>query len=163
MTTDGFFLRQLPATLKYLVAFFVFTLSIGFFTGLLFVDQTTQTSPQGLTENYLGNEDNENAEVMIFKKSAREMLTIIHTHILSLSLLFLSTGLLAYFTRINNSVKKFVILEPFASLLLTFGGLYFVWLEIPYFNYVVMLSGILMTVCYIMSVFFIYRELFQTK
>ncbi len=86
MTTDGFFLRQLPATLKYLVAFFVFTLSIGFFTGLLFVDQTTQTSPQGLTENYLGNEDNENAEVMIFKKSAREMLTIIHTHILSLSL-----------------------------------------------------------------------------
>ena len=57
-----------PREIKIFIAVFVVILSIGFFTGLLFVSQTSTTSPDGVVENYNGNEDDENAEVMKFKK-----------------------------------------------------------------------------------------------
>ena len=38
----------------------------------------------GLVEHYNGNEQVEDVMVMKFKKSAQEMLAIVHTHILSM-------------------------------------------------------------------------------
>jgi len=76
-------LLTLPKEIKVFIACFVVILSIGFFTGLFFVSETDSTSPAGMEENYLGNEADEDAAVMKFKKSEREMLTIVHTHILS--------------------------------------------------------------------------------
>ena len=77
-----------PKEIKLFIACFVVVLAIGFFTGLLFISQTDSTDPTGMEENYLGNEENEDALVMKFKKSEREMLTIVHTHILSMSFIF---------------------------------------------------------------------------
>ena len=43
--------------------------------------------------HYLGNENDEDAEIMKFKKNEREILTIVHGHILSMSVIFFFIGI----------------------------------------------------------------------
>ena len=58
-----------PSEIKTFLIVFVVVLSIGFFTGLLFINETTEATPSGIQANYMGNEDNEEATVMKFKKN----------------------------------------------------------------------------------------------
>ena len=152
-----------PKELKLLIAAFVVVLSIGFYTGLLFIGQSSGVSSQGIEQQYLGNEEEENPEVMKFKKGEREMLTIIHTHILSMSFIFFLLGIIVVTTKLNKSFKLFLIIEPFASVLLTFGGIYLVWLGYTWVTYVVMFSGTLMTLTFTLSVLIVLKQLFQKK
>ncbi len=156
MTLENFML-YLPTPLKWMVVIFTIVLTIGFFTGISFVNFTTHSTPKGVLENYNGNETDDNASEMLFKKSKREIYNIIHTHILSLSTLFFITGFLVYGTPINKRLKSFLCCEPFISLLLTFGGIYLLWLDIHEFVYVVIFSGILMTLSYIFQVVIILK------
>lgn len=142
-------LRTFPREIRVFIATFVLVMSAGFFTGLFFIRQTSSTIPSGIEQNYLGNEEEPDTEVMIFKKSEREMLTIIHTHILSLSLLFFLLGILVWLTDLPRSFKYFLTVEPFVSLVITFGGIYLLWLGILWMKYVVFMSGILMTATYL--------------
>lgn len=146
------YISQLPKPLKALVSIFLVVLSIGYFSGLAFVNNTTTSTSQGIVENYNGNEDNEEAEEMKFKKSDHEMLNIIHTHILSMSLIFFILGVLTYGTSIHPTLKSFLMIEPLISVLLTFGGIYLIWMDIQWMSYIVMLSGGLMTFSFVASV-----------
>ena len=150
--------------LRLMTACFLVVLSVGFFTGIRFVGETDSTTPEGLIEHYNGNEQDEDVMEMKFKKSAQEMLTIVHTHILSMSMLFFLTGFLLAQTPINERLKLFLIIEPFASILLTFGGLYLIWFGVDWFRYVVIFSGIAMTLAYSAAVFIIlkYLQLFKS-
>ena len=150
-------IHKLPKSFRHFIAFFVIVLSVGYFTGLLFVNQTDATHPQGIEENYLGNEDVADLDVMKFKKGEREMLTIIHTHILSMSFIFFLLGGILATTSINKKLKSFLMLEPFVSIILTFGGIYLLWSGLLWMKYIVIISGILMTVCFVLSAFFILR------
>lgn len=87
MNYNGWLLKQ-PREIKIFIGAFVLILSIGFYSGLLFINNTSSSSPNGIQENYQGNEEDEDAEIMKFKKSEREMLTTVHTHILSMSFIF---------------------------------------------------------------------------
>ena len=138
-------------------------LSIGYSTGLLFVRQTQSVSPDGIEQNYLGNEDIENVKVMKFEKGAREMLTIIHTHILSMSFIFFFLGGLLAMTSIPKRWKAFLMIEPFFSILITFGGIYFMWMGVIWLKYIVMLSGVLMTLAYFVSAGVVLYECFKNK
>jgi len=154
-------LYTFPKELKLLIAAFVVVLSVGFYSGLLFVSETSSTKPNGIEEQYLGNEDDENAKVMKFKKSEQEMLTLVHGHILSMSIIFFLTGLILITTRLNYKLKLFLLIEPFVSIILTFGGLYLLWKGILWVKYVVMFSGLLMTLCYSLAVFIILKQLLK--
>jgi hypothetical protein len=145
--------------IKIFIAAFVIILSIGFFTGLLFVSQTSTTSPDGIVENYNGNEDDEDAEVMKFKKSEREMLTIVHTHILSMSFVFFLLGALVWLTKLPTKLKLFLTVEPFLSVVLTFGGIYFLWTGLLWMKYVVIFSGFLMTATFTISAILVLYQL----
>jgi len=125
-------LQTFPKYVKLFIASFVVVLSIGYSTGLLFVRQTQSVSPDGIEQNYLGNEAIENVKVMKFEKGAREMLTIIHTHILSMSFIFFFLGGLLAMTSIPKRWKAFLMIEPFFSILLTFGGIYFMWMGVTW-------------------------------
>lgn len=144
-------LQTFPREIRIFIATFVTVLSIGFFTGLFFVRQTSSTIPSGIEKNYLGNEEDPDAEVMIFKKSEREILTIIHTHILSMSFIFFLLGVLVWLADLPIALKILLTIEPFISLILTFGGIYFLWAGILWMKYLVFLSGMLMTITYIVS------------
>ena len=151
----------LPREIKLLIGAFIIVLSIGFYTGLLFVGETSSANPNGIEEQYLGNEDDENAEVMRFKKSPQEMLTLVHNHILSMSIIFFLLGGLVSITKLNKKLKLFLMIEPFASVLLTFGGLYLLWTGMLWMKYIVMFSGLLMTLTFAASTFIILKQLFQ--
>ena len=152
-------LSSFPKEIKIFIASFVVILSIGFFTGLLFVSETSTTSSDGIVENYNGNEEDEDAEVMKFKKSEREMLTIVHTHILSMSLVFFLLGVLVWLTNLPKKLKLFLTVEPFLSVLLTFGGIYFIWSGVLWMKYVVMFSGFLMTSTFTISAVLVLYQL----
>lgn len=151
---------QFPKEIKYLIFAFIVTLSIGFYSGISFVRSTTNANPSGIEQRYLGNEDDENATKMMFKKSEGEILTTVHSHILSLSVIFFLVAIIISTTAINQKFKFFLMLEPFLSLILTFGGIYFLWKEIHWMKYVVMISGFLMTATYTASIIIITKELF---
>ena len=156
-------LLTLPKEVKYFLATFIVVLSVGYFTGLLFVNQTDTTHPSGIEENYLGNEDDIETDVMKFKKGEREMLTIIHTHILSMSFIFFLLGGIMLFTKLPITFKMFLIIEPFFSILLTFGGIYFMWAGVIWMKYIVIISGVLMTLIFTTSVLIALYQLLIKK
>ena len=154
-------LLKLPRPAKSLILIFVGTLLFGFVMGLDVVYETTNFSSAGVQENYLGNEDNEDAEVMIFKKSPREIKTMIHNHVLSLSVLFLAVSILTLMTSLPTRISSVLAIEPFISLLLTFGGIFLMWKGVIYINYLVMFSGIIMSICVGISLIFITKDILK--
>ena len=149
--------------IKLLIGAFIIVLSIGFFTGLLFVGETSSANPNGIEEQYLGNESDEDAEIMKFKKSDQEMLTLVHNHILSMSIIFFLVGMILSTTKLNKKLKLFLMIEPFASVLLTFGGIYLLWNGLFWMKYIIMFSGTLMTLTYSCSIVIILLQLFQNQ
>jgi len=156
-------IHQFPREIKLVIIAFIVVLSIGFYGGLSFVRNTTSMSTAGIETHYLGNEADEDAEIMKFKKSEGEMLTIVHNHILSLSVIFFLLSLILATTSINKKLKYFLMLEPFLSILLTFGGIYLLWKEVIWFKYIVIFSGVLMTITFLVSTLSILYQLFSSK
>ncbi|MDG1968040.1 MAG: hypothetical protein P8I30_01280 [Flavobacteriaceae bacterium] len=154
-------IKNLTVPIKYFIGAFLILLSIGYFTGLAFVAQTDSTTPQGIEENYNGNEDEDAPKVLKFKKSSREMLTIIHTHVLSISMIFFMTGILLWCTEQRVLIKKILSIEPFVSVLVTFGGIYLVWLGYSFFSILIVISGTLMTLSYVLAILFIFNDLLK--
>ena len=159
--SNQFLIKNLSVPIKYFIGAFLILLSIGYFTGLAFVAQTDSTTPQGIEENYNGNEDEDAPKVLKFKKSSREMLTIIHTHVLSISMIFFMTGILLWCTEQRVLIKKILSVEPFVSVLVTFGGIYLVWLGYSFFSILIVISGILMTLSYVLAILFIFNDLLK--
>jgi len=156
-------IHTFPRHIKMFIAAFVIVLSIGYGSGLLFVSETNSNTPRGMEENYLGNEEDELAAVMKFKKSEREMLTILHNHILSISFIFFFLGVLLAITSIPKKLKSFLMIEPFISIILTFGGIYFMWKGLIWMKYIVMISGLIMTVVFITSSLLILFQLMKKE
>jgi len=148
-------LNKLPKSAKLLVFCFLLTLSFGFYTGLIFVNKNTHSAFNGIEEHYLGNETDEQAQEMKFKKPEKEIITVVHNHVLSMSVIFFLLGGLLLLTNLSPLFKKILIVEPFISLLLTFGGIWVMWSGVYWVKYVIMFSGILMTLTFTTSVLII--------
>ncbi len=145
-------MQYFSKSLRAFIIIFLLVLSVGYFTGMQFVYETSKFSVNGIQQNYLGNESDENAKIMKFKKSKREIITIIHTHILSLSVIFFITGILLFTTNLPVKYKRYLSIEPFISLIITFGGIYFLWTGILWTKYLIAISGFLMTISFAFSV-----------
>lgn len=153
-------INQFPKEIKALLIAFICTLSIGFYSGISFVRTTTSANSTGIEQRYLGNEADEDATVMMFKKSEGEIMTTVHSHILSLSVIFFLIALILATTSINYKLKIILMIEPFLSLVFTFGGIYFLWKEVLWMKYIIIISGFLMTATYTTSIILIFKELF---
>ena len=91
------------------------------------------------------------------------MLTIVHTHILSMSFIFFLLGALVWLSKLPKNLKLFLSVEPFISVLLTFGGIYFLWTGLLWMKYVVIFSGILMTLTFSISVILVLQQLAKKR
>ncbi|QXP73954.1 hypothetical protein RRF68_02110 [Tenacibaculum sp. HL-MS23] len=156
-------IHQFPKEIKLLILAFICTLSIGFFGGISFVRDTTNSNPTGIEERYLGNEDVEEATTMKFKKSAGEIKTTVHNHILSLSVIFFLLAVIVSTTSINKKLKLFLMIEPFISIICTFGGIYLMWTGITWMKYIIMISGLLMTLSFGTAVLMIFSQIISKK
>ena len=149
--------------IKILIVIYLVITSIGFLSALQFVDLTTSGTPKGIQENYLGNEEDLEATDMKFMMSERQILNIVHAHMLSMGMLFFILALLVATTPIGGLLRKTLLFEPLVSVFLTFGGIYWLWKGILWMRYVVMISGVLMTLSYIVSLVILLYWLFNRK
>ncbi|SFS32779.1 hypothetical protein [Lutibacter maritimus] len=156
-------IHQFPKEIKVVIVAFISVLSIGFYGGLSFVNTTTSMHVNGIETHYLGNEDDEEAMDMKFKKSEREILTVVHNHILSLSVIFLLLSLILSTTSINKKLKYFLMIEPFLSIVFTFGGIYFLWKGFTWVKYIIVISGFFMTLSFVVATFSILYQILISK
>jgi hypothetical protein len=143
-------LENLTGLWRKLLIAFVVTLSFGYGTGMYYLTLTSGTQTQSIEENYLGNETDESALEMKFKKPEKEVISIIHSHVISFSLIFLSIGGLLLLTSYTTRLKSILIIEPFISIILTFGGIWLMWKGVAWMKYIIIISGTLMNLTYIL-------------
>ncbi len=149
--------------IKILIVIYLIITSTGFLSALQFVDLTTSGTPKGIQENYLGNEEDLEATDMKFMMPERQILNIVHAHMLSMGMLFFILALLVATTPIGGLLRKTLLFEPLVSVFLTFGGIYWLWKGILWMRYVVMVSGVLMTLSYIVSLVILLYWLLKRK
>ena len=139
-------LYEFPRKLKFLCFITVMNLTIGVGVGLYYVFQTTQLTANGTEEHYRGSIINDDFEIPEkYPKPTSELLNTTHTHILSMTFIFVILGSIFYFNSIlTGFVKTFLIIEPFISILTTFGGIWLVRYLHPGFSYLIIVSGLLM-------------------
>ncbi len=144
-------LNQLNKNLKFLLASYLIVLGIGVTTGIIYVGITTSMTPGGTIEQYRGNDDDWEP------KQTKEFVDLIshaHQHIITFSFIFLSIGLI--FIRnsiIKNPLKLFLIIEPFFSIIITFGGFFILRYLTPNFVYIIIISSTLMYACFYIMMF----------
>ncbi|MBN1446656.1 MAG: hypothetical protein JXA28_01895 [Bacteroidetes bacterium] len=149
-------LPTLPPHLRQLFAAFLLVIATGYTLGVFFVDHTTDAHPDGIAERFLGSEgvgvdpaDLPADRDLQYEKTAAELLNITHTHIISLALVFLAVGgIFAMAVGVPAWLRAVLILEPFASILLTFGGMWLLRYHSPSWSFLIALSGVLMSACF---------------
>lgn len=156
-------LNKVKGSLRVFLIMFVFSLSFGYAVGLYYLSISSGFTQKSVQENYLGNEADEEADVMKFKMKEKEVLSIIHGHVISFSLIFLAIGALLFQISYSSKLISFLVVEPFISILLTFGGIWFMWSGIEWMKYIVIFSGSLMHLIYISSTVLILFDLIKTR
>ena len=161
---DQFFSKRLyefPGKLKVLCFLAVFNLTIGVGVGLYYVGYTTQYSPTGTEEHFAGSTVNDEFDIPVkYPKPFSELLNTTHNHVISMTFIFLIIGIIFYFNSIiTGAMKTILIIEPFISIIITFGGIWLVRFIHPEFSYVVILSGTLMYLSFFIMASTIFYEL----
>jgi uncharacterized membrane protein YhaH (DUF805 family) len=97
---------------------------------------------------------------MQFPKSFAEMLTITHTHLFSMAVIFVFSGLaLALCTRPSERWRQLLIVEPFVAILVSFSSMWLMRYVDARFSWLLALSSGLMAVTFYVQSYFILREL----
>ncbi|HSE67547.1 MAG TPA: hypothetical protein VLB12_11200 [Gemmatimonadales bacterium] len=152
--------RDVPAPLRGLARWLTIVQVVGYTTALLFVLHTTKMVPSGISERYRGSDSTAVEEAMQFPKSYAEMLTLTHTHILSMAVIFAFSGLgVALCSRLSPRLKRFLIVEPFVALLVSFSCLWLVRYVDPRFSWLLALSSTIMAITFYVQSFLILTEL----
>ena len=154
-------LQNLPSFAKHFLIVFIGVLSFGYATGLVYLNSTSGVSPTGIQEQYIGNEADEEAEEMKFKKPEKAILTLVHGHVISFGLIFFAMGGMMLFSSYGMGVKKFLAIEPLVSTVTTFGGIWLMWYGVDWFKYVIIVSGSLMHLSFATMVILLLRDLLK--
>lgn len=154
-------LYELPRKLKLLCFLTVFNITVGLGVGLYYVGYTTQYSPSGTSEHFAGSQISDDFDIPDkYPKPFSELLNTTHTHVISMTFIFIITGGIFFFNSIiTGSIKTFLIVEPFISIIVTFGGIWLIRFIHPGFSYLVILSGILMYLSFFIMASTIFYEL----
>ena len=154
-------LYEFPNKLKLLCFLTVFNITVGVGVGLYYVGYTTQYSSIGTSEHFAGSKVSDDFDIPDkYPKPFSELLNTTHTHVISMTFIFLIIGGIFYFNSIiTGSMKTILIIEPFISIIVTFGGIWLIRFIHPGFSYLVILSGILMYLSFIIMASTIFYEL----
>ena len=151
-------LKNLNSEIKVALSGFLVIIAIGIFTGLLYINYTTEMSVTGTLEEYKGSNVSNFDIPEKFPKEYESMLLVTHQHIVSFAFIsFIISAIFNFNSLINNKFKKFLIIEPYFSIFITFSSM---WL-MRYFNnnfvYLLIISSTIMYICwYIMILVSLY-------
>ena len=150
-------LQTLDSSLKKLLIYYLITLGIGFSLGVLYVYLNSEFSSSGMIEQYVGNNDEWEPKL---PKTLQDLVSHTHEHITMFAIIFLSLALIfAYNNTIKGFWKRFLMLEPFVSIIITFGGFFIIRYITTNFSYIIMISSLLMYICFYVMLFVCLYEL----
>ena len=154
-------LYEFPIKLKLLCFLTVFNLVVGVSIGLFYVAYTTNFTPSGTSEHYSGSIVDDNFDIPNkYPKPISELLNTTHNHIISMTFIFLVLGAIFFFNSVITGIFKTILLvEPFLSIIVTFGGIWLIRFVNVNFSYLVILSGTLMYLSFFIMAFTIFYEL----
>ena len=155
-------LFELPKNVKYFLASFLILMTIGVTVGLVYVKLTTDMSAQGTLEHYAGSELADEFDILDkYPKEIESMLLTTHTHLISFSFIFFLLGGIFFMNSIiTGGWKRFLIIEPFISVLITFGAIWGIRYSHYFFSTITILFGVLTYVTYYFMVGIILYEIF---
>lgn len=152
--------RRVSSPVRALALWLTIVQVVGYTTSLLFVHHTTGMTPPGVAEHYRGSDSTAAEAAMQFPKTYSEMLTITHTHLLSMAAIFAFSGLaLALCERPSPPWRRLLIVEPFVALLVSFGSMWLMRYVDAGFSWLLSLSSALMAVTFYVQSYFVLREL----
>lgn len=160
--------RDLPRVWRLTFSAFLVTTWIGVMLGSGFVEHTTRLLPEGIAERYLGTEamgvDIESMPAereFQSEKSVAELYALTHTHIIGLAVVFLAIAVIFLWTGVLPRWRTVLAVEPFVSLVVTFGGMWAVRFVHPGFAWLIALSGTAMVLAITVMTFASIRGLFK--
>jgi hypothetical protein len=152
--------RRISSPVRALALWLTIVQVVGYTTSLLFIHHTTGMTPPGVAEHYRGSDSTAAEAVMQFPKTYSEMLTITHTHLLSMAAIFAFSGIaLALCERPSIAWRRGLIVEPFIALLVSFGSMWLMRYVDARFSWLLSLSSGLMAATFYVQSWFVLREL----
>ncbi len=158
-------LNELPRKVRYFLSAFLLLMTIGVTVGLVYVNQTTGMSGEGTKKHYAGSISEDEMDIPEkYPKGIEGMLLTTHTHLISFSFIFFFLGALFYMnSTILGGWKTFLMVEPFVSVLGSFGSIWGIRYFSPSFSMVTMVFGILTYISFYLIVVVIFYELLLKK
>jgi len=152
--------NTLPLPVRTVARWITIVQLVGYTTSLLFIHHTTGMTPAGVASRYRGSDAEAAEGAMQFPKSFAEMLTITHTHLLSMAAIFVFSGLaLALCSRPSERWRQWLIAEPFIALLVSFSAMWLMRYVDARFSWLLALSSGIMAATFYVQSFFVLREL----
>ena len=156
--------RDVPRSLRTLGWWMTIVQLVGYTTSLVFVWHTTRMVPAGVAGRYRGLSPDASQETMQFPKSFAEMLTITHTHLLSMAVIFVLSGVgLALCTPPSERWRRRLVAEPFVALLVSFAAMWLMRYADARFAWLLELSSSVLAVTFYLQSYFILRELARVE
>jgi hypothetical protein len=156
---NGVTWRTLPPAIRSLARWITIVQLVGYTTSLIFVWHTTRLVPAGIAGRYRGTDPEATTAAMEFAKSFSEMLTVTHTHLLSMAVIFVLTGLgVALCAGPSERWKRFLIAEPFVALLVSFSAMWLMRYADPRFAWLLEASSSILAVTFYVQSWLILRE-----
>lgn len=155
----------LPASIRSLARWITIVQLVGYTTSLLFVWHTSHMVPAGITARYRGESPEASAVgAMQFPKSFAEMLTITHTHLLSMAVIFVLTGLgVALCDSLSERWRRILVAEPFGALLVSFSAMWLMRYADPRFAWLLEASSFVLAVTFYAQSYLILRDLARAE
>ena len=155
----------MPPAVRVLARWVTIVQLVGYTTSLVFVWWTTRLVPVGVAARYRGVPPDSLATgdglgALQFPKSFAEMLTITHTHLLGMAVIFVITGLgVALCARPAERWRRLLIAEPFVALLVSFSAMWLMRYVDPRFAWLLEASSALLAATFYVQSALILREL----
>ena len=152
--------RSVPPALRGLARWIVIVQLVGYTASLVLVWHTTRLTPPGIESRYRGANPDLGEGALQFPKSFAEMLTITHTHLLSMAVIFVFMGMgVALCERVSARWKGIIIGEPFVALLVSFSAMWLMRYADPRFRWLLEASSAVLAVTFYVQAYLILREL----
>lgn len=159
-------LYELPRRIRQAILAFLLLQSFGVLFGLGNLYLTTQLSLTGTTVHYRGDAPPVDAfEIQDnFEKPISELLLTTHNHLLGFSFIFaLLVPIFSLSSIVSGSLKSFLMVEPFISVLMTFLSIWGLRFISSHFAFITMAFGSLTYASYFLMVGLIGYELLLKK
>jgi hypothetical protein len=156
--------RDLPPSARTVARWITIVQIVGYTTSLVFVRTTTNMAPAGIVSRYRGSEPAAADTTMHFAKSFAEMLTLTHTHLLGMAVIFAFSGAaLSLCSRPSETLKRWLIAEPFAALLVSFASIWFLRYVDPRFAWLLAFSSTVMALTFYLQAALILADLHRSE